>query len=164
MSAYWAAYYGVALVLDEREYIDFSNRFGEIFPDSLENGDILEEGNTTTFQNSAGMTVDITKIPTDNCDGMYLIPFVQEDGNPNIFIAGKESKTPLRTVKGKNMRNGDCYAVFADKDMIGPGAFIDTYHSYSEIKKEFQEKLKEFLPENFDWDRHIGVFSYACYA
>lgn len=164
MSAYWAAYYGTALVLNEQEYIDLSERFGKIFPDYLENGDILEEGNSIMLENSSGKMLEITQILTDDCDGMYLIPFVQEDGKPNVFVSGKENEPPLRTMEGKDMRGGNCYAVFADKDMIGPGAFIDTYRSYEEIKKEFQEKLQEFLPEDFDWDGHIGVFSYACYA
>ena len=54
MSAYWAAYYGTALVLNEQEYIDLSERFGKIFPDYLENGDILEEGNSIMLENSSG--------------------------------------------------------------------------------------------------------------
>lgn len=164
MSSYWAAYYGVALVLNEQEYIDMSNRFGEISPDYLENGDLLEEGDDIIFKNSARKTVKITQILADNCDGMCLIPFVQEDGDPNIFVAGGENEPPLRTVEAIDMRGDNCYVLFADKDMLGPGVFLDTYHSYEELKKEFQEKLQEFLPENFDWDRHIGSFSYACYA
>ena len=29
---------------------------------------------------------------------------------------------------------------------------------------EFKNKLEAFLPEDFDWDAHIGIYSYACYA
>lgn len=51
--------------------------------------------------------------------------------------------------------------------MIGPSVFMGkghTYHSYEEIREEFQLKLKAYLPKDFDWDSHIGVFSYASYA
>lgn len=123
MSSYWAAYYGVALVLNEQEYIDMSNRFGEISPDYLENGDLLEEGDDIIFKNSARKTVKITQILADNCDGMCLIPFVQEDGEPNIFVAGGEKEPPLRTVEAIDMRGGQLLYAFCRQGYVGTGSF-----------------------------------------
>lgn len=39
-----------------------------------------------------------------------------------------------------------------------------SYKSTEEIVEEFQDKMAAYLPEDFDWDSHIGFFQCATYA
>lgn len=120
------------------------------------------------FRNSSGdgffSLVDILK---DEYDGMFL-SFHMDAGKPNVYISEKEAEKngvqphPVKTV---NLRGENCYVLFADHDRIGPCAFGKSpYASYEELKKEFQDKIGRYLPEDFDWENHTGVFSYAAYA
>nr|WP_317439871.1 hypothetical protein [uncultured Enterocloster sp.] len=38
------------------------------------------------------------------------------------------------------------------------------YASYEALRQEFKDKLERYLPDDFDWDAHIGRFRYAAYA
>ena len=40
----------------------------------------------------------------------------------------------------------------------------DGYKSTEEIVKEFNEKLAAYIPDDFDWESHIGFFQYAAFA
>ena len=99
----------------------------------------------------------ITDILKDDCDGMWLLPFVDSHGDLN------DGNDP----GWHDLRHGDCYAVFADRPMSSPAVFRDPgyrYGSYDELLEEFRGKLEAYLPEDFGWDSHIGDFMYACYA
>ena len=39
-----------------------------------------------------------------------------------------------------------------------PGAFFTAYHNMEECVDEFQERLGKYLPENFNYEDHIGRF------
>lgn len=57
------------------------------------------------------------------------------------------------------------YVIFADKDMDGFDTFNEKpYASYEALRQEFKDKLERYLPDDFDWDAHIGRFRYAAYA
>lgn len=158
MSSYWAAYYGTALVLSEEEYVSFLNSYAEhhdIAREKMEE-DIAEEGlRNYPFVRSkpteADVTFEITEILTDDCDGMRLVPYRTAPGDSDY----------------KLLRWHNCFVVFSDKY---PGSMLyhfsgeKAYESYDDLVTEFKDKLSAYLPEDFDWDTHIGVFDYAMYA
>lgn len=53
---------------------------------------------------------------------------------------------------------------FTDKSTLPQKIFKGTYHSMDEIIDEFKEKLKDYLPKDFNWKAHIGFIQYAIYA
>ena len=38
------------------------------------------------------------------------------------------------------------------------------YESYDAFVQEFKDKMAAYLWDSFDWDAHIGIYSYACFA
>ena len=40
----------------------------------------------------------------------------------------------------------------------------DGYKYTEEIVKEFKEKLAAYVPDDFDWESHIGFFQCASFA
>ena len=57
------------------------------------------------------------------------------------------------------------YIIYTDKstrpqDLLGN----DGYKSTEEIIKEFKEKLAAYVPDDFDWEAHIGFFQCASFA
>lgn len=57
------------------------------------------------------------------------------------------------------------YFFFADKQPILRSLFsTGFYSSKEEIIKEFQIKLGNYLPHNFEWENAIGEIQYACFA
>lgn len=42
--------------------------------------------------------------------------------------------------------------------------FRAAYSGPEEIRKEFQDIIGEYMPEDFDWDAHIGEFSCTIYC
>lgn len=57
-------------------------------------------------------------------------------------------------------------AVFAEHQPDSPIAYKPGYHhqTYDELEMEFKRKLDKYLLDTFDWETHIGLFSYAAYA
>lgn len=89
---------------------------------------------------------EIIDILTDETDGAFLVPIM----NPQ---------------NAEELRDENVYVIFADKEMSNLEAFSKRpYSSYSALVKEFKGKLRCYLPRDFDWDGHIGNFSYAAYA
>lgn len=163
MSQYWSGYHGTALVLSGKEFDDFMESYGKLHPEDCADLEDLEEGGASVrdvlFRPSAEGRdrFRITDILKDNCDGMWLLPFVDSRGNLN------DGTDP----EWCDLRHGDCYAVFADRPMSSPAVFRGPeygYRSYEELLEEFRGKLEAYLPEDFDWNSHIGDFMYACYA
>lgn len=157
MSSWWAGYHGTAFVMNKGEFNKVADGLGEDW-------DPFEDDIDFCFVNSSGKNIIITRISNDSCDGMRLIPFVNKDGVPNIYIPGEDGQRPKQIPDILDLRGDDCYVVFTDRGTSGPGMFQNPYKSYEEIKEEFREKLGEYFPEDFNWDSHIGDFSYACYA
>lgn len=57
------------------------------------------------------------------------------------------------------------FIIYTEKSTL-PQAFLqnESYHSVDEIIKEFKTKLGIYLPENFDYQSHIGYVEFALYA
>lgn len=162
MSSYWAAYYGDGLVLKSNEFDAFLDAYAkDKGKENLDKEIEEEELREYPFKCSNGdgefYVVDITD---DDTDGSYFIPFMYEgklntskyQGGNGVFGISMRSETPL-------------YVIFSDKQLGGPESFEKRpYNSYDEFVQEFKDKIGSYLPDNFDWDSHLGNFSYAQYA
>lgn len=103
-----------------------------------------------------------------DCDGMEFTPYYH-NGEPNIL---KEVKYTLpeggdiisKEYFSKYLANETSYVAFSDRRMDDVAAFFDRpYASYEEFVQEFKDKFQRYLPEDFNWDEHLGIFSYAFY-
>lgn len=163
MGSYWAGYHGDALVFNEDEFLQFCKNYCEIsrankteLQEQIDACGIRDYDFIRSSSLPEGKTFfQIVDILTDECDGMLLIPFIL-NGKPNIYEPNKSR------IKCKDLRSENCYVVFSDKSRSDAKAFLDQpYSSYDEFVQEFKNKLEKYLPDNFDWDDHIGEFSYA---
>lgn len=160
MSECWAAYYGDALVLNDQEFEEFCRVYAKtnnIEPDAL-----FEKLSVREFDfvqsKVPDKTFHISDILSDDCDGKCLIPFYWK-GRPNV------PDNNNGYIKRFFWREHDCYAVFADHDRYSVTDFSkQAYPSYEDFVQEFKDKLEKYLPDHFDWDSHLGCFSYAAYA
>lgn len=172
MSSYWAGYHGCALVLKEKEFEEFLDGYCGVFGVSREELDQEIDSSSVReypWQKSSKRkgfydevpgedTFQVVDILTDYCDGMYLVPFITVDGKKNELDGRKQ-------FVAYNLRNYNLYVIFADKAMDRVDAFDDKpYASYADFVQEFKDKLEAYLPSDFNWDSHLGSFSYASYA
>ena len=163
MSMWWAGYHGTAFVMNKGEF-DTVLDWYRATNHSEEDWDPFEDDDDLCFKNGFGKDIVVTRISNDRCDGMRLIPFLNKDGKPNIYIPGRDERHPKQVTDILCLRGDDCYVIFTERDTSWPEMFQNPYKSYEEIREEFKEKLSEFFPKDFDWNSHIGDFSYACYA
>lgn len=163
MSFSWAGYKGIALVMTEQEFLDFCSVYEqkqrvEIHISMEEIGEI-----PFTAGNGSGEVFYLSKIGEDCCEGMTLVPFFNRDGSFNELVIDEDGNR-VRECQYR-LFDGDCYVLFsvkqADDYFKNPSAW---YASYEELRQEFQDRLSAYLPETFDWNNHIGTFSYAGFA
>lgn len=177
MSSYYAAYFGSALVLREKEYSQMIKNYEakvvtrlrktlqeDFFNMREDEGCLIREYSfirsnnmgedpNDVLESESSKTFGIIDISPDDCDGMYLLPYLNN------------GKLHWEHDTGIDLRSEKLYAIFSDFQLDSPLAFIaKPYESYDNFVDEFKEKLKEYLPDDFDWDSHIGCFSYSCYA
>lgn len=90
----------------------------------------------------------------DGCtEGFRLIPY-QMNGKPN-----KKWDTCPQTL------SDNMYVLGCDRPIEGIDCFEEkAYKSYEEFVDEFKRKMESYLPKDFDWDAHIGMYNYACYG
>lgn len=167
MSQYWAGYHGSALVMNEQEFALFRKIYAEKREIDLEALDeIIWNNGIREFEFIRSVcgqktTFCITDILKDDCDGMWFVPY-RSNGQPNLYYKNKEGNYEREEY---SLRSKDLYVVFSDHTMDDPSAFVKIpYQTYEDLINEFKEKLVGYLPEDFDWDKHIGMFSYAAYA
>lgn len=165
MSSYWAAYYGDALVMSKKEFDSFLEHYAGMY--GLDANEMFEEESVNEYgficSKNADRTFEITEVSTDSCEGMYFIPFMHEGTVNKTKFA--DNGDIIQAIETRNLHGRDSYVVYADKNRFyGDGVFSSPYASYQEMKQEFMDKLEKYLPEDFDWDAHIGAFSYAQYA
>lgn len=109
----------------------------------------------------------IVRIPDDDIyDGMRFMPYrVNGKFNvPYVIVDEEKSKNP-EFVDWIDLRSETSYMVFCDRDLDGPMSFVRRpYDSYEDFVDEFRRKMGQYLPEDFDWDAHIGRFNYSAYC
>lgn len=138
-----------AMVLNKTEYADFTDRYckyhhidlnefqAEIKNIGLTDYDFISSISGNQDANKQTETFYILLVDHDSCEDMHLVPY--RKGEDQLY-------------------DDDCYVVFADREM---SLFKQAYSSYESLVQEFKDKMENYLPENFDWDSHIGCFSYA---
>lgn len=175
MSSYWAGYHGTALVLNENEFENFLQKYTETqnpeitftrpYQDQLfEDCSILEynfiRSNISDKPGSISDYFYITPVLYEETDGPWFAPFVRSNGDWNLIDGVKYTDIETDTTRGKNL-----YVIFSDYELDSPQNWIKpAYPTYESLVQEFKNKLQKYLPENFDWNAHIGRFSYAAYA
>ena len=109
----------------------------------------------------------IVRIPDDDIyDGMRFMPYrVNGKFNVPYVIVGEEKSKNPEFVDWIDLRSETSYMVFCDRDLDGPMSFVKKpYDSYEDFVNEFRRKMGQYLPEDFDWDEHIGRFNYSAYC
>lgn len=49
------------------------------------------------------------------------------------------------------------FVLWSDRLLDGPSSFTEMpYKSYGEFVQEFKDKIGSYVPEDFDWDAHLG--------
>ena len=106
----------------------------------------------------------IVRIQNDDIyDGMRFMPYrVNGKFNVPYITAGEEKSENPEFVNWIDLRSETSYMVFSDRDLDGPMSFVrKPYDSYEDFVDEFRRKMGQYLPEDFDWDAHIGRFNYS---
>lgn len=172
MSSYWGAVYGTALVLSEEEFSAFLEKYSQKNQISIESivekiNEDLNDLSEYEFIRSTPYKKEpfnVTYVTTDKCDGMRLTPY-WVNGHPNVW--NEEHPEWHKDFISKDLRAHNVYAIFTDKltfktmNLFGEAP---AYSSYEDILTEFMDMLYSYMPEDFDWDAHIGAFHYAEYA
>lgn len=162
MSSYWAGYWGSALVLTEAEFCDFVKHYAKIhhienIEEKLKEARVVRE---YEWKKSLGDgTFEILDVLSHENDGMTFWPFMKKNKD------GKYEPNVGPHLVYNVMRSENCYVIFSDKNLDDVRSFFEMrYPSYEVFKQEFKDKMEAYLPKDFDWDAHLGNFSYAAYA
>lgn len=165
MSNYWAGYSGIGMMLSETELEDFIEKYRKLRSAELEEYckhltyvPDYDDDDECEKRDFIDMILDKEggfALSDAFAEGFSFFPYVYE-GNPNTEY--QDTSADLSTENS--------YILTADYNNNGVEAFFSNkkYHSYEELVDEFKRKYAEYLPEDFDWDSHIGQYSYACYA
>lgn len=181
MSSHWSATSGTGLVLSLPEFTAMIEKYKTLNPGeaenvtaALKNGGVPElrlvaSKNAGTapagFQSDArdaaeAMSVRVDEVSDDFAEGGAIWPFYRPDGSPNVRGGGNDAIFTDPS-DGKDV----FYVSWSDRSMYDALAFDKKpYASYEQFKQEFKDKFKKYLPEDFDWDAHLGVVAYAVYA
>lgn len=158
MSMYWAAYHGQGLALSAQEFNIFLTNYKKKCRDKelleaiaeAEDGDM--DISEVKFVDPSDETFGIFCVD-DSCEGFRLTPY-RIGGRPNEDWDDNEA-----------FGTNGVYVLEADRAIDGMHCFEEkAYSSYSEFAGEFMSKIGNCMPEDFDWDSHIGIYSYACFA
>lgn len=189
MSSYWAGYNGTGLILKQNEFDAFLEKYKEKNPtqadcvaEAIEDypidevrfimsthaGEELPGLQEVDYQDCADKVFDLTELCNDDIDGFTFWPFFRKDGRMNVAEEkpdgdweDAEMYHPMWEGEGIDR----CYVIFSMKDFTSPRVFErPAYSSYEEFVQEFKDQVEAYLPEDFDWNAHLGVISYACYA
>lgn len=160
MSSFWAGYHGTALVLEEEDREYFLKKCCEKFSDiddiddmaiQFEQCTALVDGKPLLTWKD-GEAVNVAVISPDFCDGMRLYPYLGSEKGFEIpkscFLLGK-----------------DLIVIYAEHQLDSYESLCARpYDGYEDLKQRYIDLLKDYLPDNFNWDCYIGSFSYAVYA
>lgn len=180
MSSYWSAISGTVLVLNKKEVEDFFKKYVSInFKNGKEPNDDMRELKEMIDENG----YEETPFFRSSCREQLILSFPTLKScmdadfgeiEKNIFTAMlyDEDEYSGGMMYKFNCENGNFAGVdsgrllfFADKSTRPQDILTDkSYKSTEEIVDEFKDKLSAYLPEDFDWDSHIGFFQCAAYA
>lgn len=156
MSSYWAGYSGIGMCLNVSEFELFKTQY--LLKNEEDLKKIKEKLQFEDEENIEEYILEkenILKLTDDFAEGFVFYPyFVDEKPNTEYH------DTSL------SLYEQNAYIFIADFDNNSVGALLENkkYNSYTEISHEFKRKFAKYLPSEFDWNKHIGQFSYACYA
>lgn len=168
MSQFWAGYHGTALVLNASEYISMLDQYEKkvtLFTGQEKQKEISHflhniEENIREFpftyssdlaRNDKQRSFFVTPVSPDDCDGMWFCQYCKW-GDPEAS-----------DVSGEYDRKEEKYIFFSERQLFRPYGEMP-YRTYEELENEFKEKLAGYLPADFNWEGHIGLFSYAAFA
>lgn len=158
--SYWAAYSGQGLVLNLKEFNDFL----EIYASAANNGDRGAEELGEYYDGEK--TIDEVHFTKPGTNDTFMF-FEVDDGSCEGFrlfnyrINGKKNDK----WKQADIPMNNVYVLTSERNLDGMDCFDGpVYTSYEAFVQEFKDKLAAYLPEGFDWDAHIGYYSYACFA
>ena len=166
MSSHWAATHGIALVLSYKEMDEIVETYCQKYPNTelaqkkQDEKDYFSLYEDDFFELANGIMFSVTDVNTDYADGMYFIPFKCQDGSFNTL-----DKCETDDYVSYAWREPGVYALFSEHAMDSAEAFIQNpYTTYEDLVQEFKNKLIGLVPDDFNWDAHIGRFSYATYG
>lgn len=175
MSSWWSGCYGSGLVLNQKEFDGFLVKYKE-WNHMEGDTDLFNEEPVCEFDFVrsiyAGMNFSdsekkgedcfwIADVLQDECDGMYFSPYMNQ-GKKNLYMIDGACNPEYISY---DMRSEDLYVIWSDKELDSVQAFDEKpYASYEAFRNEFMEKLQRYLPEDFDWDSHLGKLRYAVYS
>lgn len=158
--SYWAAYSGQGLALSRKEFNAFLEKYASVAGEDDTGVKELEQ----YADDYIGIDeVHFTKPGTEEtfefacaddgcCEGFRLW---------NYRINGKKNED----YNLADIPMEDVYFLESDRQLDGMDCFDGpVYASYEDFVQEFKDKLAVYLPKDFDWDGHIGIYTYACYA
>lgn len=167
MGMYWEANHGTALVLTYSEMDDMMDEYIKQQPQDMQPSEkqILEDNDSYEYRpliasNDAKVQFHLNKIDEYYTSGVTLQPYIH-NGKPNMPTIEQESNPEYIY----HAYDESVYVLWSDKELNSAAAFVQTpYPTYEDLKQEFKDKLERYLPKDFDWDAHIGIFDFASYA
>lgn len=182
MSGYWSATSGTVLVLSKEEVRDFFTRYllETYRKDGVTDKDIdfidctISEYGSDSFyflrsayrQSLLEVFHSLESCVNENTAAEHkkelfnCVEYCEEECSGGVLYPFKK---PARG-KFVDVKDGS-YIIYTDKstrpqDLLGD----EGYKSTDEIVKEFKEKLAAYVPDDFDWESHIGFFQCAAFA
>lgn len=187
MSSYWTGYAITGLVLSSAEFNAMLEVYKKKNPEWKNIEEVMEDYgiDCTRFimsqyagESMPGLQDDtdgrydekftyFDELSNDNVDGATFWPFYKPDGSMNLNQMTEDGKweSALQSHPIWDSEADVCYVIESDEDMCSPQAFESKpYNSYQDFVQEFKNKIGGYLPEDFDWDAHLGYLAYAAYA
>lgn len=178
MSQFWTGYYGTGLMLSQNEFIEMLKKYVK---ENIRRGNRvcdLEEINAYVYDGEAEFYVNeydfirsdgsgsfyVSEYTSDTYEGFFFSPFFV-NGKANVTYKDENGDWQESIDEFIEIEYDPVYLIFSDKDFISPMVFTEKpYDSYKDFKDEFRCKIGTYLPEDFDWDSHLGSFRCACFA
>ena len=173
--------YGNGLLLNAREYRDFIRKY------YLKNG-LTEEKLAKSYAEYEGIRditqADYRKLAKEAADKFGYITSDFSGHDIVLDVKNRNLRFPIIEVNPTSSRpitfmpykiNGQynevckhyhiCekrYVAFCDIDIDrSKFKYCGMYASYDDLVKEFKRKFKKYLPDDFDWDSHIGKIEWV---
>lgn len=181
MASYWSGYKGTGMVLTQPEFDKMLEVYMEKNPEQSDITKTIDNYGCDitkfTMSKYAGESMPklqddnkydnkityIEQILKDKPDRFIFKPFYKSDDTINM---NHETSNGCWIIAEYHHTISDsgadcCYVLSSNKDMLSPKIFEEKpYESYQDFIQEFKDKLESYLPSDFDWNAHLGIFSY----